>query len=198
MNNQEQAKKYLSERDYKMEIILDDGLHRHLKFMHNNRHDGYFNITTWPGHLCISGDMGTFVFSRISDMVNFFSGNGINPGYWAEKVQAESRFGNGCSEFSYESFHKKVKEELTELTSDEYDDKTREEAKDYLDQLETVEEDEYGAVEFIRNMHIEGAETWEWGAYHEEYTFHYLFACYAINFACNTYLASKPEVETAA
>ena len=198
MNNAEQAKKYLDDRDYKMEVIQDDGVHRHLSFKHNDRHDGSFEITTWPGHLCISGDMGTFVFSRIHDMISFFSGEYVNPQYWEEKVQAQSSFGNGCKEFVFDSFEKKVKEELTELTSDEYDDKTREQAKDFLEQLETVEEDEYGAVEFIRGLDIDELDTCEWFYYFDEYTFHYSFACYAINFACNTYLATKPDAEVAA
>ena len=55
--NNENAKKYLDEKNYVMEVIHDDGVNRHLKFMHNESHNGYFNITTWAGHLCFSGDM---------------------------------------------------------------------------------------------------------------------------------------------
>lgn len=195
MKNNAQAKKYLDDRDYQMKIVLDQGVHRHLEFKHNNSSDGHFNITTWPGHLCISGDMGSYVFSRVHDMVDFFSGDYVNPQYWEEKVQSQSKFGSGCKEFNFDTFHKSVKESLTELLSDEYDEKTREEAKDYLDSLEHVEEDEYGAVEFVRSIHIDDIDTYEWCSSCDEYTFHYLFACHAINFACNTYLAEKDNIE---
>ena len=30
--------------------------------------DGTFDIVTWPGYLCYSGDMGCFVFTRLPDM----------------------------------------------------------------------------------------------------------------------------------
>ena len=193
MSNQVEAKNYFNNRDYKMEVIHDSGIHRHLKFTDNGKWDGHFFITTWPDHLCISGDMGTFVFSRIHDMVNFFSGEYINPEYWEEKVQSQSRFGDGCKQFVFDNFHSKVKEELTELTSEEYDEETIEKAQDFLNQLESIEEDEYGSVEFMRSLDISELDTCEWHIYFDEFTFHYLFACYAINFACNTYLASKTE-----
>lgn len=66
-------------------ILKDDGLYRHIKF-------GPHQITTWPGYLCVTGDMGTYVFSRLQDMFEFFrlSKNlDIDYRYWAEKCRAE-------------------------------------------------------------------------------------------------------------
>lgn len=77
-------------RGAELEILQDDGVHRHLRFRRPGTSIGYFNLTTWPGHLAISGDVEAFVFAREHDMFGFFGSNRerINPTYWAEKVQA--------------------------------------------------------------------------------------------------------------
>lgn len=75
--------------NHKMEILKDDGLYRHIKFMDSECDLMWFEIVTWPGSLTINGDMGTYIFSRADDMFSFFGEDGINPTYWAEKVQAK-------------------------------------------------------------------------------------------------------------
>lgn len=86
---------------HEMSVILNQGLHRHLRFARPGCSAYHFNITTWPGYLCISGDMGCYVFSRLNDMFEFFRGRGLNPGYWEEKVQAGR---DKVKEFSAELF----------------------------------------------------------------------------------------------
>lgn len=83
--------------DHKMAVLFDNGLMRHLRFS-NGSFNRWFEIITWAGKLAISGDMGTFVFSRVEDMFTFFRGERegslkINPGYWAEKCIAQDRHG---------------------------------------------------------------------------------------------------------
>jgi hypothetical protein len=72
--------------EHQLTVIHDDGLHRHMRCARPQSSDRYFNITTWPGFLCISGDMGCYVFQRVTDMFQFFRSDdlAINPGYWAE------------------------------------------------------------------------------------------------------------------
>lgn len=82
---------------HQMTVLRDDGLYRHLQFVRvapspktgkPERSSFYwFELVTWPGHLAVTGDCGTYVFARIEDMFEFFRGDRINPGYWAEKVQ---------------------------------------------------------------------------------------------------------------
>mgnify|MGYP003418166821 CR=1 FL=1 len=70
---------------FNFSILKDDGIYRHIKF-------GPHHITTWPGHLCIAGDMGTYVFSRLPDMFDFFRLSktfDIDYRYWAEKCLSE-------------------------------------------------------------------------------------------------------------
>lgn len=78
--------------EHLMEVLHDDGIYRHLRFSRAHSGAYHFALTTWPGYLCISGDMGCFTFSRISDMFEFFRDNnssmGINPSYWAQKLES--------------------------------------------------------------------------------------------------------------
>jgi hypothetical protein len=75
--------------DHEMTVLHNDGLYRHLRFKKPDSSTYWFDVITWPGSLTIHGDMGTYMFSRLEDMFEFFrSGVGINPGYWGEKVKA--------------------------------------------------------------------------------------------------------------
>lgn len=94
-------------KDHKIEVINNNGVFRHLRFSKGS-FDQQFDIVTWPWRLCFTGDMGTYVFSRVDDMFNFFrrkpeTSNGlyINLGYWAEKVLAVDKHG-GVKEYSTE------------------------------------------------------------------------------------------------
>ncbi|WP_354214561.1 hypothetical protein [Arthrobacter sp. UYCo732] len=77
--------------DHMMEVPLDQGLYRHLRFRKPGTGLYWYDIITAPGQLTFRGDMGTYVFSRSEDMLAFFenSGGRINPTYWAEKLQAQ-------------------------------------------------------------------------------------------------------------
>ncbi len=77
-------------KHHRMRVLHDDGLYRDLAFGRTGDIHQSFRLTTWPGYLCISGDMGCYVFSRTDDMFNFFRGDRINLKYWSEKVVAES------------------------------------------------------------------------------------------------------------
>lgn len=84
---------------FKLTILHDDGVYRHLRIGDPETFCQAFQITTWPGHLEYSGDMGDYVFSRLDDMFRFFRGDSINPSYWAEKLQAIDR-ADGVKKYS--------------------------------------------------------------------------------------------------
>jgi hypothetical protein len=92
---------------HQMKVLRDDGQYRHLLFNAPNTGFYWFELVTWPNHLAITGDMGPgYVFTRTADMFQFFRLHraGINPGYWAEKLVADS----GVREFSEEKFRQTV------------------------------------------------------------------------------------------
>ncbi len=75
---------------HQMSIPMNDGIYRHVRFKQPGTSNMWFDLVTWPGFLTISGDMGTWTFSRVPDMFTFFRDPEklrINPHYWAEKLQ---------------------------------------------------------------------------------------------------------------
>lgn len=105
-----------------MTIKAENGLYRHIRFRREKENAYWFDIITWPGVLTISGDYGTYVFSRIEDMFEFFRVEPkrtkpgeihINKGYWAEKLLAQDcngRHTNSVKRPSSELFETRVKE----------------------------------------------------------------------------------------
>lgn len=87
-------------KNHKLTILKDDGVYRHLHCSSGSSYY-HFDIITYPGHLCYSGDMGCFVFQRTKDMFEFFRSESgrINPDYWGEKLEAGK-----AKEFSEECF----------------------------------------------------------------------------------------------
>lgn len=119
---------------HQMTVIRDDGLYRHIRFKKPNTTDMFFDIITWPMHLCYTGDMGTFVFSRIEDMFQFFRtdrrqapgniGNQqlyVNTGYWGEKCIAVDSC-DGMREYSVDRFREVIQDWLETHLEDEEDE----------------------------------------------------------------------------
>ena len=105
---------------HEMTVIADNGLNRHLRFKKPGTMFEHFDILTWPGYLCYSGDMGTFVFRRVPDMFSFFRAKPtasenlpINPGYWSEKLESIDR--DGFEEYSSEKFVAAIHNWLDEM-----------------------------------------------------------------------------------
>lgn len=76
-------------KDHEIDIQVEDGYNRIIRFHKDNKVDDSIYITTWKNRLCYSGDLGTFVFSHsgVEDMLRFFRGD-INPDYWRESLKA--------------------------------------------------------------------------------------------------------------
>jgi uncharacterized protein YeeX (DUF496 family) len=125
----------------------------------------------------------------------------INPQYWSEKLSANSRFGDGFKEFSEQLFRDAVKQEFdawveSEEPSDEikaelWEDLTAE-VLFYSDGGHTLAID--AAMEFRpRNSDInfEMRDFYEHRL--EDYTFHFIWCCYAIAWGIEKYDSLKSE-----
>ena len=188
-----------------MEARLDDGNHRNLRFSRDGSSVYHFNITTWPGYLSISGDMGCFVFARTTDMFEFFRGDKINPGYWSEKLQATSHR-SGHEAFSFDLLKEAVASDFANW--DFANDEQKAEA------WKEIEGDNYsGLFHDAEGNDLQGAvgevmdyvcpitkqkfeDFWEHTL--TDYTFHFMWCCNAIQWAIQQYDASKatPSPET--
>ncbi len=107
--------------NHSMQVLRDDGVYRHIRFSDNGSSVYRFDLLTWPGCLCYTGDMGTFVFQRLEDMFEFFRDGRerrvgeeprINRSYWSEKLIAVdgSRRNGSAEEFSEEKFRRVINE----------------------------------------------------------------------------------------
>ena len=111
--------------DHEISVISDDGVNRHIRFRKPGTICMGFDLITWPGHLCYTGDMGTYVFSRVQDMFDFFRSDkvysntrgdvslAINPRYWSEKLLAVDRY-DGFQEWGREKFVSLLRGQFTE------------------------------------------------------------------------------------
>jgi hypothetical protein len=112
-------------RQHTMTVLREDGVYRHIRFQQPGTSCYHFDLITWPGHLCYTGDMGTYVFQRLTDMFAFFRTDqeaaqrrgkslGINLSYWSEKLVAVdgNRRHGSAKAYSHDRFQQIVKEQL--------------------------------------------------------------------------------------
>lgn len=170
-----------------MTILRNEGIHRHILFRKPDTNCGWFDLLTWPGALCISGDYGTYVFRRIEDMFEFFRGGlQINPAYWSEKVVAADR--DGVKEFSLEKFRADALDHFDQsgYMDDEHD--MRMQSRGQLQRELADVDDQHHAIELIWNFESEcpgykGFRFEDWEGSSEVFTYRFIFNCRAIVWA---------------
>lgn len=183
-------------KDHVMTIIQDLGNYRHIKFAEPGTWCYGFHITTWPGYLCFSGDMGCFVFSRITDMFEFFRvdkndyNRGINPGYWSEKVQAADRNG-GYEKFSIDYAIEQIKDYVTDDDPDRLPEGLMEALEENVFNCET-EQDFREDLDRFEHKGFRFYDSWEFDF--NEYTHHFLWCCHALLWAIKLYDEEKDRV----
>lgn len=172
---------------HEMTVLRDDGLYRHLRFSRPKTRAYYFDITTWPGYLAYTGDMGSYVFSRIPDMLEFFRYESkaaapdklfINPDYWGQKVEAVDRCCD-IEEYDADRFRARVLEWLDEC---EVSPAVRRAAR--RDVLSRADDGEHEAMRAAMEFECEGFQFQDFYEVSvKEYSHRYLWACYAIAWA---------------
>lgn len=181
---------------HNLTIYKNEGIHRHIRMAQPGTNNQSYEIITWPGSLCYTGDMGTFVFSRLDDMFNFFRRDHENPrrpfvnlSYWHEKLEAVDR-SDGSKSFDIDTFHKTIKEYACDFAGvDVVDALTPEQQEDLEPLLRT--DDEYEAVAAVREFDstwLDLTDFWENRC--QEYTPRYVWACYAIVHAIDKFDAA--------
>lgn len=180
-----------------MTVLLDDGVHRHLRFQIPQSSSYWFELITWPGSLAIRGDIDGFVFSRLTDMFEFFRGKGINAHYWAEKLEGGR---DVAMSFSEELFNQQVTEALKEAEEDtpgvtaawekevdgifaEYDTSSEAGARAALEAFDYLPEGDKGEP-------FRFEDAWEWSF--RDYDTWFLWACHAIVSGIAQYDAGRP------
>lgn len=183
--------------NHTMTINNDNGIYRSLSFSNNGSSNLAFQITTWNGYLAISGDMGSYIFSRLQDMFNFFRSDDlkINPGYWGEKVEAEYRRAK-VNEFDEEGTAEYLQEYLDNMIENGYSKEEYERAKEDLEDNGLLEpQSEYDFITSAeRSDYL--SDNWELrvGAMQERHSYHFIWCCYAVVWAIQQYDKHQSEL----
>lgn len=187
---------------HEMQVIRDDGVSRHLRFQRPGTMCMHFDLLTWPGYLCYTGDMGTYVFRRLHDMFQFFRRPENYPPYrmdlryWAEKIEASDKC-DGIEKFSEAAFRKAVKDFFDQATDD--DDWTEERKAALWEEIEhdvlgSVDDDgEHGAWVALHAFEHDGFTFCDWECQCKEYTHRFLWCCHALEWAIGTYDDAKAQ-----
>ena len=192
---------------HEMTIIRDDGVHRHIQFKRPGTRCYQFDLITWPGYLCYTGDMGTYVFTRLSDMFEFFRTDrnhmrlkdgktlAINPGYWGEKLESVDKC-DGYKNYSEDKFKEVVNEILASHFEEDENNADHEESlraaveNELFCNCETGQDAHEAASNFEHDDFI-FSDFWE----HDltDYSFRFMWCCYALAWGVQKYDEKKAE-----
>ncbi len=172
--------------EHGMTALRDDGVHRHIQFRKPGTGIDGFDLITWPGHLCFTGDRGTYVFSRLTDMFMFFRTDReqprneqtlfINRGYWAEKLLAIDKH-CGVEEYVEDLARARLIEALKEHGG------TKAKRREIYDEVTYhLGDGEHEAKNALREYFT---DSWEWRL--TDYTYGFTWACYAIAWGIQQY-----------
>ena len=200
-------------KDHKMTVIKDDGVHRHIRFKDPDTSCMHFDLITWPGYLCYTGDMGTYVFTRLRDMFEFFRTDreyaqrrgkklAINPGYWGEKLEAVDKH-DGFRKFSEDEFDRQIRRLFVEWLRYHRDDTSKDERRELLEAIESevlgADGDSGGyrkqcaANDFghqvNQRVYFCFQDFWEINV--EEYSQRFMWCCYALAWGIQQYDDAK-------
>lgn len=177
--------------DHQMTVLRDDGVYRHLSFGRAGSSTMRFDLITWPGHLCYTGDMGSYLFTRAEDMFRFFRDDEgrVSHQYWSEKVLASDKH-DGVRKFSMEVFRKEIEEYIADY-NESYATLDIDEREDLDEELESlfqrVDDDPSCAWRELRDFDSHGLQFVDWESDCAEWTHRYIWCCYAIVWGIGVY-----------
>jgi len=202
--------------DHVVEVIRDDGVNRHIRFRKPGTMCYHFDLITWPGYLCYTGDMGTYVFRRLEDMFQFFRTkpysnrdplDQIDRRYWAEKLEATDKNG-GHLEFDTKAFQREITEQRRRLFVAHGKDMSSADREDFWSSLEDVK----NAAEDGEHQTFTAVQDWSF-THHKDgdlylstdefpscktYTYAFLWCCYALAWGIKQYDAIQESPRQAA
>jgi len=185
---------------HEMKVLVWNGVYRHIEFKNPGTSIDRFEIVTWPNHLCISRDCGTYVFSRLEDMFEFFRGENINPDYWKQKVVAQDQ--EGVTQYSKQKFIDAVWSDYTDfMESNKY--YTTHDRKAVYDDIEALvipecddEVSAFRAVDGFNCRRFQFTDFYEHDV--REFTARFLWNCHAIVWGIQMFDAyektGRPEI----
>ncbi len=179
-----------------MTVIRNNGTDRHLRFKSPGTICYSFDVITWPGHLCITGDCGTYVFSRDVDMFEFFwkSDGSINPCYWGEKLLSIGT-NAGYEKYCHELFKENINDYIKNYFEFDDDEEERIVLKEVKEQIiNDCYDGEIRSYDSACNFESSfGHQFNDFEPSCKKYTFRYIWNLYAIVHAIKTF-RELPEI----
>lgn len=173
-------------KDHQVTVKHSSGLYRHWRCQKPGTWVCGFDIVTWPGSLCFTGDMGEYLFQRTDDMVAFMARSARSTSYAAEKCVAHD---GRLREFAEEVFFQALADRLNEARENESSGFN--EAKDTREIEERVQEirDNFDADQSPETAYRAMYESGLWDSAElprcEYYTYHFLWCLEAIKWFCD-------------
>lgn len=183
---------------HELTFLKEDGLHRHMRFQRPGSWCMHFDIITWPGYLCYTGDMGTFVFKRLDDMLQFFRRGKDRPAfsidyrYWAEKVESADKC-DGIGAFDLDEFKANVRDYFEQNVDEDWpaERKAALWAEIESDVLYYSDDGEPWAWVRLHEFAHDGFRFVDFGRDCKAYSHSFLWCCHALEWAIATYDAAK-------
>lgn len=178
---------------HEMTVLHDDGPYRHVRFAKPGTKVLAFELSTTPGVLTITGDMGTYVFERDRDDMFAFFGpdSNVNHAYWSEKLTAHT---GAAREYSPALFVEAVNEFLEEhiaeigIDADWAADLREAVADDVLDCSDDEDDARDAAMRFRRDLlTFTGVSDWELTGL----TYNLAWCMHAITWGVGRYAAAR-------
>lgn len=169
--------------EHELTVIHEDGVYRHLRIQKPRTWSYGYDLVTWPGFLAVTGDTGDFLFARTRDMFEWFRSDrgGINPSYWAQKLQAP-RGTDGVRQYAPDLLRKSVAEWL-DYACEDLEAAEAEALRAALSEQVLDHEFEdlsvvYSSLTGFQHDGFTIDEPWEWEPY--EFRHDFLWCCWAI------------------
>jgi hypothetical protein len=177
-------------------VISDSGNNRHLRFKQPNSSAYGFDLVTWPGHLCITGDCGTYVFSRLEDMFEFFrkpeyllgkAGLHTNPYYWGQKALSHDTT-MPIKKYCSDTLTQVLRDQCCGWSFDSEDEQSyvQAEVEALIGELGGDKGDDFYAADSFKSEYGH-VFTDLWDEDCEEYTFRYMWCLYGIAYGIGVY-----------
>lgn len=193
--------------EHQMRVAHDDGLYRHLVFKKSWDSIYWFELVTWPGVMAIHGDCGSYLFSRLNDMFEFFRDERgvsagelhLNEGYWAEKLHAQDchgKYNEGVKRWCPYKFERAINECYADHVQDEMKDNhpaEREELRIMLDEeVISCSDNQESAISAAYNFDEYGLSFEDIGeGDYTEWNSNFIWCLYAIVWGIRQYDAYK-------
>lgn len=187
--NKDVARKFARDTaTHKVTIRHDHGLYRSVDCW---RSDGgtchHFCVTTWPGHIAITGDMGDYVFSRIPDMFAYVR----KKSHETLLDQLEAKCDAVCKQ---SGLRKYAHEKLIEYVKKEREEDEDKDAEEWDELLVTLSDsNEFWNKTALLDFDINDRNPFDlhdWPDF-TELSYHFEWCCYAIAWAVEKYDALK-------